>query len=242
MKRTLSPRFLDLLLIFVALAVNPLVNFGQVCAAVDSKVGHICANSGYPCSPITQGTGTTGFCTTLRHGGCECKGVGSSYTLAVATLTPGTLDQVSGPQCDQTGPLTATSTVTITPYNGYTGTVSFTCAVSGDTGPLPSCSAPPPVTVTSGPVTSTLSVTVSPPPLSPVLTPPGTYTVMVTAVDSAGLTPNNGARGSPVSVDGLCWSVAYSDGGGGIALLTLAGLLALWSMARLIQSKRANLQ
>lgn len=48
----------------------------------------------------------------------------------------------------------ATSTVTVTPLNGYTGTVNFICAVTGTGSPLPQCSLNP----TSG-NSSTMTVT-----------------------------------------------------------------------------------
>ena len=56
-----------------------------------------------------------------------------------------------------------------------------------------------------------------------------TYTFTVSAVDSDGLPPNNGPQSSSVIVGRGGWTV----GGGGGAILTLAALLALWSMGRL---------
>ncbi|HEY6767793.1 MAG TPA: SBBP repeat-containing protein [Candidatus Sulfotelmatobacter sp.] len=52
----------------------------------------------------------------------------------------------------------STSTVTVTPFNGYNATVSLTCSVSGGGTPAPQCSLSP-ASVSGGSGTSTLTVT-----------------------------------------------------------------------------------
>ena len=65
------------------------------------------------------------------------------FTIAATALSPASVDPGSA----------ATSTVTITPLNGYAGTVNLTCGVTGSGSPLPICSMNP----TSG-NSSTLTV------------------------------------------------------------------------------------
>jgi hypothetical protein len=64
-----------------------------------------------------------------------------------------------------TGGTAATSTVTLTSYNGYSKSVTLTCTVTGTESPLPTCGAgafsPGTVTPTSGGATSTLTITTS---------------------------------------------------------------------------------
>ena len=233
MKRTSSRPLLGFLLIGVVLAISAQTNLAQTCTSTPAQGGRVCSKPGAPCSPVTEGVGDKGNCTTegsradVRS--CECKGAAPpSYNIALAPLTPQTISGPSGPD-----PSTATSTITVTAFNGFTGTVFFTCSVAGGGPPLPSCPNPSPVTVTSGPVNSTLSVSAVD------ATPAATYTITVTAADSTGLPSNSGAQSSSVYVGHLQWTVG---GGGGIALLTLAGLLALWSMGYLVRGKRADLR
>lgn len=234
MKRISSHPVLGFLLIGVVLAVSPLTSSAQVCPSVPAKAparGKICAKVGAPCSPVTDGIGNTGKCTTEGSPSeetCECKGLPApSYTLTLAPLIPSSLTDPAGG--------TANSTITITPANGYTGSVNLTCTVTGGSPPPPTCSTnPPKVTVSSGAVTSGLSVTADK------LTTGATYTITVTGVDAGHLTPDNGAQSLSLLVEHH-YTVG-GDGGGGIALLTLAGLLALWTMARPWRRKRAELQ
>lgn len=215
----------------VVLAVCPLAGLAQVCppaAARPPAKGIVCAKSGAPCSPVTDGIGSTGKCTTEGSPAdgttCECKGAPApSYALTLSPFTPPSLTDPAGG--------VANSTVTVTPLNGYTGSINLTCTVSGGHPPLPSCPNPSSVTVTGGAVTSGLSVTADR------LTTMATYTITVTAVDGSQLQPNNGPQSLTLQVDHH-----YTVGGGGIALLTLAGLIALWSMGRLWRVKRADLQ
>jgi trimeric autotransporter adhesin len=79
---------------------------------------------------------------------------------------------------------TGSSTLTITPTNGFSGTVTLACdgaASSGSANDLPTCSSIPPVTISgSAPATITLSIQTQPG------TTPGDYTEFVNAVDSSG--------------------------------------------------------
>ena len=83
----------------------------------------------------------------------------------------------------------ASTTVVLTPQNGYTGTVSLSCNVSGGGTPAPTCALnAPSVPVGSGAASSSLSLS------STSGTPGGGYAVTVSARDSAGLMPNNGSQ------------------------------------------------
>ena len=127
----------------------------------------------------------------------------------------------------------AISTIFIIPLNGFTGTINFTCTITGGSAPLPTCSNPASVNVTGlGAVASTVTVTTTN------VTPTATYTITVSGAGGrAGTAPANGPQSMPLAV-----SHSYSvgnDGGGGVALLTLAGLLAVWTIGRLWWGKRA---
>ncbi|MGO9515531.1 MAG: phospholipase C [Candidatus Korobacteraceae bacterium] len=107
-------------------------------------------------------------------------GPAPSYTLTAAALNPGSV----------TAGYASTSTITVTPANGYTGSVSLSCSmISGGT-PAPSCSfSTSPVMITSAtPGTSTLTVTTSS------STPGGNYTITVAGSDAKSLAPSNGAQ------------------------------------------------
>jgi hypothetical protein len=79
---------------------------------------------------------------------------------------------------------TGTSTLTITPTNGFSGTVPLECdsaAFSGGAIDVPTCSSIPPVTISgNAPATITFSIQTQP------ATTPGDYTEFVNAVDSTG--------------------------------------------------------
>jgi len=103
-----------------------------------------------------------------------------SYTLTAAALNPGSV----------TAGNASTSTITVTPANGYTGSVSLSCSsISGGT-PAPSCSfSTSPVMITGAtPGTSTLTVSTSS------STPGGSYTITVAGSDAKNLAPGNGAQ------------------------------------------------
>ncbi len=101
-----------------------------------------------------------------------------NYTLAATALSPGSIT---------TGNMSA-STVTVTPANGYTGSVNLSCNVSGAGTPAPSCTFNPSAVAISGatPGSSTLTV------FAATRTPAGTYSITVTGADADGLAPNNG--------------------------------------------------
>lgn len=149
------------------------------------------------------------------------------YILMLAPPAPPSITAPSGG--------TALLTIMIIPVNGFKGTVSFTCAITGGGPPLPTCSNPPSVNVTgNGTFNSSVSVTTTS------ATPTATYMITVTGKDAGGNAPLNPATAMPLSVSHQ-YSVG-NDGGGGGALLTLAVLLALWGMARVWRSRRAALQ
>ena len=103
-----------------------------------------------------------------------------SYALTAAALSPGTVTAGSA----------ATSTIMVTPANGYTGSVSLSCSsISGGT-PPPSCSFSTYPVIISGasPSASTLMVTASS------STPGGTYAITVTGSDAKSLAPSNGPQ------------------------------------------------
>jgi phospholipase C len=109
-------------------------------------------------------------------GGSPAPAVG--YTLSV-TSALGTI----------TAGKTASSTVRLTPQNGYTGTVSLSCNVSGGGTPSPACAlSAPSVAVSTAAASSTLTVS------SSTSTPGGSYSVTVSARDATGLAPSNGPQ------------------------------------------------
>jgi len=230
MKRTL---FLPALGLFfaVAFAVSPPMAIAQSCSFTTFPNGHACKKPGARCSPPTAGSGNVGNCTTeaARENtiACECLGAPSpSYNLTLTPLTPGDLD---------TG--TATSTITVIPFNGFTGAVNFTCAVSGVSHPAPTCTIPPPATVT-GPNSATSHLTVS----VADSTAQGTYRVAVTAVDSHARPPDNGDQSSIVSVSRVYWTIGKSLLALGIALVAFLAVLTIWGLAQVWRGKRADSQ
>src|SRR5208282_828704 len=102
----------------------------------------------------------------------------SSYALTAAALNPGSV----------TAGNASTSSITVTPANGYTGTVHLSCSnITGGT-PAPTCSfSVSPVTITgTAPGNSTLKVSTSS------STPGGNYTITVTGSDASNAAPSNG--------------------------------------------------
>jgi phospholipase C len=102
-----------------------------------------------------------------------------AYTLRASPLSPGNVVAGTG----------STSTITVTPVNSYTGSVSLSCSVTGGT-PAPACSlsASPVAIKGTSAVTSTLSVSTTR------ATPGGLYTVRVSAIDAENLAPSNGSQ------------------------------------------------
>jgi phospholipase C len=103
-----------------------------------------------------------------------------SYTLSATPLNPASIAAGN----------TSTSAITVTPANGYTGSVSISCGmISGGT-PAPTCSfSPTTVTISSAtPSTSTLTVSTS------TGTPGGNYTITVNGSDAKSLAPSDGPQ------------------------------------------------
>ncbi len=103
-----------------------------------------------------------------------------SYSLSASALSPSTV----------TAGDATSSTITLTPASGYTGSITLSCSsVTGGT-PAPACSfSDSPVSITgAGPVTSTLTVSTTQD------TPGGPYTIAVTGADAENAPPSNGSQ------------------------------------------------
>ena len=112
-----------------------------------------------------------------------CGGGGGSQAPAPGyTLTATALGTVTAGNA-------ASATLSLTPQIGYTGTVSLSCNVSGGGTPAPTCSLSA-SSVSVGPSSAASTLTVA----SQTSTPGGSYSVAVTARDTAGLTPSNGSQ------------------------------------------------
>ena len=103
----------------------------------------------------------------------------TSYSLSAAALSPSSINSGNS----------ATSTISITPANGYNGQVTLSCSsITGGGTPAPVCAfSKNPVAVTSatgGNSTLTVSTNFG--------TPAATYTVQVSAADATGSAPSNG--------------------------------------------------
>lgn len=227
MKRTLSPQVLGFLLVGAALAVSPPTTVGQSCSFNTVPQGRVCSKEGARCSPPTLGGGNVGKCTTEAGQAntlvCECQGSPTpSYNLTLTLLTPATLS--AG---------VATSTITVIPFNGFTGKVDFSCTVSGMSHPAPSCATPAPVTVTGGgSATSLLTITVSP------STADARFTVTVNAVDAHGRPPDNGAQSSTLLVSHSSWIIGNTSVSAKMALVSFLVLVALWVLVYLWRTRR----
>lgn len=229
-RKALHPRlgfFLFYSFWVAVLAVSSPTSFGQACASKPLEQGRVCTKPGARCSPVTVGGGDVGKCTIEGSRpealACECQGSPiPSYNITLTLLTPAYIDKD-----------TATSTITVVPFNGFTGKVDFTCTVSGLAQPAPSCANPASVTVTGGAATSVLRVSASS------STGEGPFTITVSAMDAHGRPPDNGAQSSKIGVSHVRWILM---GGGHVALLTLLVLLTLWSVWRLWRGKRVVLR
>jgi phospholipase C len=103
----------------------------------------------------------------------------SSYTLTASVLSPSSVSAGGS----------STSTITVTPANGYSGSVNLSCSnVSGGT-PAPTCTfSVSPVKISgTAPGTSTLTVSTTSG------TPVGNYSITVAGSDSNKLAPSNSA-------------------------------------------------
>jgi hypothetical protein len=218
-------------LFFVALAASTPMAVAQSCSSTTLPNGTACKKPGARCSPTAAGSGTVGNCATAAAPkntiACECVGAPSpSYNLTLTPLTPGDLS---------TG--TATSTINVIPFNGFTGAVNFTCAVSGMTHPMPTCATPPPATVIGpGSATSQLAVSVSD------STAQGKYTVAVSAVDSHSHPPDNGEQSSSMSVSRVSWTIGKSLLALAMALAVFLAVLTIWGLTSVWRGKRADSQ
>jgi phospholipase C len=103
-----------------------------------------------------------------------------SYTLTAAPLNPGSI----------TAGNTSTSAITVTPANGYSGSVSLSCGNITGGSAAPTCSfGTNPVAITGATAgTSTLTVSTS------INTPGGSYAITVTGSDAKNLAPSNGPQ------------------------------------------------
>ena len=108
---------------------------------------------------------------------------GSTSTAVSLTVVPPGLT-LSGTPVSVVAGAAGTSTLTITPTNGFSGTVTLECysvAFSGDAIDVPTCSSIPPVTISgNAPASITFSIQTQ------LATTPGEYTEIVDAVDSTG--------------------------------------------------------
>jgi phospholipase C len=103
-----------------------------------------------------------------------------SYTLSATPLNPASV----------TAGNMSTSAITVTPANGYTGSVSLSCSmISGGT-PAPTCSFSGSTVTISGATPGTSMLTVS----TSSSTPGGNYSITVAASDAKSLAPSNGPQ------------------------------------------------
>jgi phospholipase C len=125
--------------------------------------------------------GVLSFCLSACGGGSSSAVAGPpGYMLSATALNPGST----------TAGKVSTSTITLTPANGYTGSVSLTCGMISGGMQAPTCSFSPAAVMVGGasPGTSTLTVSTS------TSTPGGSYTIHVEAIDGSNLAPSNGAQ------------------------------------------------
>jgi trimeric autotransporter adhesin len=109
-------------------------------------------------------------------------GGNTSAEVSLTVVPPGLT--LSGTAVSIVAGATGTSTLTITPTNGFSGSVTLECGTSNspvNANDLPTCSSIPPVTISgNAPATTTVIIQTQPG------TTPGQYTESVNAVDSSG--------------------------------------------------------
>ena len=109
-------------------------------------------------------------------------GGSTSAEVSLTVVPPGLT--LSGAAVSIVAGATGTSTLTITPTNGFSGSVTLECGTSNspvNANDVPTCSSIPPVTISgNAPATTTVSIQTQPD------TTPGQYTELVNAVDSSG--------------------------------------------------------
>lgn len=100
-----------------------------------------------------------------------------SYTVTASGLTPSSVTQGAS----------ATSTISLSPANGYTGSIKLSCSgITGGSG-APTCSFNPSMVTISGSSAVTSALTVS----TTASTAPGNYSITVSASDTNGAAPSN---------------------------------------------------
>jgi hypothetical protein len=114
-------------------------------------------------------------------------GGSTSADVSLTVVSPGFT--LSGTSVSVVAGATGTSTLTITPTNGFSGSVTLGCGGDGFPGganDVPTCSSIPPVTISgNAPATTTLSIQTQPG------TTPAQYSEFVNAVDSSGVAMAN---------------------------------------------------
>ena len=115
---------------------------------------------------------------TACGGGSSSSPTAPAYALTASPLQPASV----------TAGGHATSTVTVTPSNGYTGTVSLSCQVNNEGEAPPLCSISPPTAAITGSANFTLIVSTS------INSPGGDYSISVTATDAANHVPSDGPQ------------------------------------------------
>jgi phospholipase C len=116
-------------------------------------------------------SGCTGYFSSSQH-------TTANYQISATALAPASITAGSS----------ATSTVTLTPAMGYTGSVKLSCAsIPGANAPACSFS-PDSVAVNGSVISSTLTVSTT------ASTPGGTYALSVTGADGSGAAPSNGPQ------------------------------------------------
>ncbi len=146
-----------------------LSNGGGTTATLTIDAGTYAANQNYNVTITGTDAATGKFVHTL---GLQANVSGSTAGSQSFALTNS--GDITIPTPGQAG---NTSTITVTPLGGFTGTVGLTCSVSGTSGPTSAATcalAPSSVSLSGAALTSTLSVTTT------ASTPTGTYTVTVT--------------------------------------------------------------
>ncbi len=104
-----------------------------------------------------------------------------SYTLTASTLNPSSV----------TAGNASTSTITVTPVNGYAGSVSLSCGSISGGAAAPTCAFSMSPIAIAGTASGSSTLTVS----TSSSTPGGSYAISVTGSDAKNLAPSNGPQG-----------------------------------------------
>jgi phospholipase C len=124
--------------------------------------------------------------------GSSAPSSGPGYTLAASALTPNSI----------TAGASATSTITLTPVDNYSGSVKLSCGVTGGT-PAPTCYFNLSPVMVAGPSPATTKLTVS----TTGSTPGGSYTIVVSASDAKDVAPSNGTQTLTMTTAGVIRNV-----------------------------------